>query len=206
MTMFRQAARSRVMRAAAATTAATSLLVTTAGLRPATAGATVRGPVTAQPSFNCLHPPASCYAPAQFRVAYGIKPLLDRGIDGQGETVMVPEVATTPGDGATDIRKDLTAFDDAFGLPAASIKVDNSVAHAATPYQAEGEEIEDTEIVHAVAPAATIRVVLFSPNAVGSTAGFAKAVTTFLRLGVTEGNVLSISASLGEHYFTPAEI
>ena len=30
-----------------------------------------------------------CYTPQQFRVAYGIQPLLDRGIDGRGETVSV---------------------------------------------------------------------------------------------------------------------
>jgi subtilase family serine protease len=207
MITFREAARSRVFRAAAASTAATGLLVSMAGFSPPPAGAAAaRGPVTGQPSFNCLRPPVSCYTPAAFRVAYGIKPLLDRGVDGQGETVVVPEVATTPGGGSTDIRQDLATFDGVFGLPAARIRVDNSVAHAGTPYLAEGEEVEDTEIVHAVAPGAAIRVVLFSPGAVASPAGFARAITTFLKTGAAEGNVLSISASLGEHYFTPAEI
>ncbi|HEY1917035.1 MAG TPA: S53 family peptidase [Streptosporangiaceae bacterium] len=204
MTMFRQASRSRVIRAAAATTVATGLLVTTAGLSPAFA--TARDPITAQPSFDCLHPPASCYTPAAFRVAYGIKPLLDRGVDGQGETVVVPEVASPPGDGSTNIRQDLATFDGVFGLPAAQLQVDNSLAHSASPYLAQGEEVEDTEIVHAVAPGAAIRVILFSPSAVGSPAGFIRAIATFLNLGAIEGNVLSISASAGEHYFTPAEV
>ena len=44
---------------------------------------------------DCLLPPAACYTPAQFRVAYGIQPLLDRGIDGQGETVTDLELAAS---------------------------------------------------------------------------------------------------------------
>jgi subtilase family serine protease len=198
--------RSRAARAAAVTMAATGMLVATAGFSPA--GAAAAAPSATRPFFavNCLRPPASCYAPGQFRVAYGIQPLLDHGIDGQGETVVVPEVATPRGQGASDIRRDLASFDSTFGLPAARIRVDNSVAHSSSPWLAEGEEVEDTEIIHAVAPAATICVILFSQQAVASAAGFAHAVTTFLRLGVTQGNVLSISASLGEHYFTPAEV
>ena len=34
-----------------------------------------------------------CYTPRQLRVAYGIQPLLDRGIDGRGVTVALPEEA-----------------------------------------------------------------------------------------------------------------
>jgi subtilase family serine protease len=156
--------------------------------------------------FNCLQPPVSCYTPGAFRGAYGIQPLLSHGIDGTGVTVAVPELATPRNPGATDIRKDLASLDSAFGLPPAHIVVDNSVAHSATPYLAEGEEIEDTEIVHVVAPGATIKVVLFPQSADRSVTGFAKAITTFLTLGATGANVLSISASGGEHYFTPAEV
>ncbi|MGH3159608.1 MAG: S53 family peptidase, partial [Streptosporangiaceae bacterium] len=197
--------RPRAVRAAA-TMAVSGLVVTAAGFSPATAGAATKPPAQRPAfAFNCLHPPASCYAPGQFRVAYGIEPLLDHGIDGRGETVVVPELATPRGQGS-DIRKDLTAFDSTFGLPAARIQVVNSVAHASSPWTAQGEEVEDTEIVHAVAPAATIRVILFSPKATASAPGFASAITTFLRLGLTEGNVLSLSTSLGEHFFTTGEI
>jgi subtilase family serine protease len=204
--------RSRAARVAAVTMAVTGMLVTAAGFSPA-AGAPTRLPSpshrpSVRPGFavDCLHPPASCYAPGQFRVAYGIEPLLDHGIDGRGETVVVPEVATTPQQGGSNIREDMASFDATFDLPAARIKIVNSVAHSRSPWLAEGEEVEDTEIVHAVAPDATICVVLFNDKAVASAAGFATAVTTFLRLGATEGDVLSISASLGEHFFTKAEI
>ena len=36
---------------------------------------------------------ATCYSPAQIRMAYGIQPLTDRGIDGRGQTVVLPELA-----------------------------------------------------------------------------------------------------------------
>jgi hypothetical protein len=41
--------------------------------------------------FGLPAPPASCYAPHVFQVADGIQPLLNRGIDGRGETVTVLE-------------------------------------------------------------------------------------------------------------------
>jgi subtilase family serine protease len=195
--------RSRAARAAAVTAVAAGLLVTATGF--SAAGAASR---TVRPHFaiDCLRPPATCYAPDQFRVAYGIQPLIDHGVDGRGETVVVPEVATTPQEGGSDIRQDLASFDSTFGLPAVHIKVVNSVAHSHTPWLAGGEEVQDIEVAHAVAPGAAICVVLFTDQAGSSAAAFASAITTFLRLGATEGNVLSISASLGEHYYTKAEI
>jgi subtilase family serine protease len=39
----------------------------------------------------------TCYTPGQIQVAYGIRPLLDRGIDGRGETVVLPELARYAG-------------------------------------------------------------------------------------------------------------
>jgi subtilase family serine protease len=35
----------------------------------------------------------ACYTPQQLEVAYGFQPLLQRGIDGRGETVVLPELA-----------------------------------------------------------------------------------------------------------------
>jgi subtilase family serine protease len=187
--------------------ARTTLSVSAAGLMAAVAFSPAAAAAPSSPApalaFDCLHTPATCYAPGQFRVAYGVEPLLEHGIDGRGETVAVPELATPRRQGS-DIRADLAGFDSRFGLPAARISVDNSIAHASSPWTAQGEEVEDTEIIHAIAPGAAIRVVLFNASAVASAAGFATAITTFVGLG--QGNVLSISASLGEHYFSKAEL
>lgn len=61
-----------------------------------------------------------CYAPRPFLPAYGIQPLHDRGIDGRGQTVVLPELADTAPAApprVTDIRQDLTDFEHRFGLP-----------------------------------------------------------------------------------------
>jgi len=65
--------------------------------------------------------PVSCYSPQEYQVAYGVAPLLRRGIDGRGQTVALLERAQAPSShgGASDIRKDLAAFDIKFGLPRA---------------------------------------------------------------------------------------
>jgi subtilase family serine protease len=163
-------------------------------------------PAKAGPSFNCLVPPATCYTPRIFRTAYGISPLLERGIDGRGQTVVIPEVAQQPAPDASDIRQDMARFDRLFGLPPARLRVVNSLAGTGSPWLAGGEEAEDVEMVHAVAPGAAISIVLVKQSAVNSPADFAAALTAFLRLGATRGGVLSISASIGEHYLTPAEV
>jgi subtilase family serine protease len=158
------------------------------------------------PNPNCLAPPATCYTPRAFRIAYGISPLLERGIDGRGQTVVMPELAQQPGPDASDIRQDMARFDRLFGLAPARLRVVNSLAGTASPWLAGGEEVEDAEMVHAVAPGAAISIVVISQSAVRSPANFAAALTAFLRLGATRGGVLSISATIGEHYLTPAEV
>jgi subtilase family serine protease len=160
----------------------------------------------AGPPRNCLVPPASCYTPRVFRAAYGISPLLARGIDGRGQTVVIIELAQQPGPDASDIRHDMARFDRMFGVPPARLRVVNSLAGSASPWLAGGEEVEDVEMVHAVAPGAAIAVVLVGPSAVRSPANFAAALTAFLRLGATQGSVISMSASIGEHYLTRAEV
>ena len=160
---------------------------------------------------GCLLPPASCYAPHVFRVAYGIQPLLDRGIVGRGETVTVMAPVSSPGAPAggpsgIDIRKDLAAFDRMFGLPAARIQVVTTLAGEASPWRASGEEIQDFEIVHTVAPAATLRVVLLPSNVLNSAATATADMISALRLAVSGTDVASISFSIGEHYFSTAQV
>jgi subtilase family serine protease len=158
------------------------------------------------PNTGCLVPPARCYTPDVLRTAYGISPLLARGIDGRGQTVVIVEVEQQPGPDAIDIRQDMARFDSLFGLPGARLQVVNSLAQSASPWVANGEEVEDAEMVHAIAPAAVITIVLIKQSAVSSAADFVAALTAFLQLGATLGGVLSISASIGEHYLTPAQV
>jgi subtilase family serine protease len=186
--------------------AVAGLIAACSGRGPAVDSGHAAQPANAGPSFGCLVPPATCYTPRAFRAAYGISPLLERGIDGRGQIVVIPEVAQQPGPDGSDIRQDMARFDHLFGLPPARLRVVNSLAGTGSPWLAGGEEVEDAEMVHAVAPGAAVTIVLVRQSAVTSPADFAAALTAFLRFGATHGGVLSISASIGEHYLTAAEV
>ena len=177
-----------------------------------------------------LPPTASCYDPNQFRVAYGIQPLLDSGIDGRGETVTVLEPPQMPNQGGagaptatavptasgpppagaqpftTDIRTDLAAFDRIFRLPAARIQAVTTLARAAPPWQATPQAVQDAEVVHAVAPAATIRLVLLPADILDSATNATTDLIDGLQLAVSHTDVASIGWSLGEHFFSKSQV
>ena len=142
--------------------------------------------------------------PAAAQVAYGVKPLLDRGIDGRGETVVLPELAESSPNPplVTDMRQDMAAFDATFRLPAARMRVDSSLVRTRTPWLAFGEEVLDVEMVHALAPGATLVILLLPTDSLDNTANTVAAAVASLRRGSAEGDVLSISAAGqvgGEH-------
>jgi subtilase family serine protease len=190
---------------AAAGLAAAGMLLAAGGCSSPAGPASAAAP--AGPVADCLTQ-ALCYAPRQFRVAYGIQTLLDDGIDGRGQTVVLLEFAAPAGSPprVTDIRQDLARFDHLFGLPAARLQIINSLARSASPWLANGEEVEDTEIVHAAAPGAAIREVLISDKALDSPADASADVAAALRLGLNQGALISFSHSWGEHCFTTAEV
>jgi subtilase family serine protease len=196
-------------------TVAAVTLVLAGGCSSATGSPPARrsaDPTASAAVASCRHEYASaCYTPQQLRVAYDIQPLLDRGTDGRGQTVVLMEFANTPQPPApqqpvvvTDIRQDLALFDAVFGLPAPRLQVDTSLAGSASPWLAGGEEVEDAEIVHAVAPDAAIRVILI-PSWTGP-GSWITAVDSVLRLALAQGSVVSLSAILGEACFTPAQV
>jgi subtilase family serine protease len=187
-------------------TAAATTACLAAALPAAAVGGTAAAAATTQ--LNCAPagtkaPP--CYSPQAYQTAYGVAPLLGEGVDGGGETVVMPEEAET-GSGYTDIRQDLAAFDGTFGLPPADLQVVNTIAGAATPYLANDEEVTDTEMVHAMAPGAVLEVVLVPQSAVTSDASLAAALTQVIQTAAgLHAAVVSISASVGEHFLTGAE-
>jgi subtilase family serine protease len=151
-----------------------------------------------------------CYSPRLFRVAYGIQPLLDQGIDGRGQIVVLPEFAVSGPvvlPKVTDIRQDLADFDRRFGLPAARIQVITTLAgSSASPWLASGEEVVDAEMVHTVAPDATIRVLLVALAEVNTPAKEAATFAAEVRIAVSQADVISCSCAYGEHLATPAEV
>ena len=143
-------------------------------------------------------------------MAYGIQPVLDDGIDGRGQTVVLPEFAATapasPPE-VTDIRQDLADFDSRFGLPPARVQVITTLAGpAASRWLAGIEEVVDTEMVHAVAPDATIRELLVARADVSTPAKEAPTFAKQVRIATSHADVISLSGSFGEHFATPAEV
>ena len=92
---------------------------------------------------------------------YNLTPLRDAGLDGTGQTIVLPEI-----DNLTSID-DLNKFAAEFGLPpfdsVLTLKRDPSWG---TPTKAQGETVLDLEIIHEVAPQAKL-VVYFSADDFG---------------------------------------
>ncbi|MGN6606355.1 MAG: S53 family peptidase [Jatrophihabitans sp.] len=117
-------------------------------------------------TFSCqTTTPAGCYGPAQVRTAYGVDALAARGLSGAGQTIVIVDAFQSP-----TIQHDLDTFDAAFGLPSAPLNIiapdgltpfdqndDNQVGWA-------GEITLDVEYAHAIAPGATIDLVLAKSN------------------------------------------
>ena len=154
----------------------------------------------------------TCYTPQQIQVAYGIKPLLDHGIDGRGETVVLPELAEPALNEplVSNMRQDMTRFDQVFGLPAATLRVNTSLAgRVAHPWYAFGEEVLDAEMVHVIAPRATIVIDLVKNTALNYVKPAVAAAIASLRLAETQGGIVSMSAvgqTGGENCDTRAEV
>src|SRR5215472_1439694 len=168
-----------------------------------TAGHAGRATAGASSTADC-NSVTTCYTPQQLQVAYGIKPLLDRGINGRGETVVLPELAESRLNPplVTNMRQDMTAFDNLFHLPAARMRIVTTLAGARSPWLAFGEEVLDVEMVHALAPEATLVILLLPSTSLNNTKNAVSAAVASLRLGSTEGGVMSISAAAqigGEH-------
>jgi subtilase family serine protease len=183
-----------ITRIAVAGIAIAGLLAAAGGVAQAGASESARHAMASTASCVSL---GTCYTPQQLQVAYGVKPLLDRGITGRGETVVLPELAESQLNPplVTDLRQDMTAYDSQFGLPAARMRVVNTLADARSPWLAFGEEVLDVEMVHALAPDANLVILLVPLTSLDNTRNAVSATVGSLRLGSTEGSVISISAA-----------
>jgi subtilase family serine protease len=153
----------------------------------------------------------TCYTPQQLEVAYGVQPLLQRGIDGRGETVVLPELAESQlsPPRVTDLRQDFAAFDRLFHLPAPTLKVVSTFANPSHPWFAFGEEVLDAEVVHAIAPRAVLTILLVKGTSLDSADSAVASSVAALRLGASEGGIISLSPAGqvgGEHCVDHAQV
>jgi subtilase family serine protease len=104
----------------------------------------------------------ACYEPTQIRQAYNLPALYDKGVNGQGTTIVIVDSFGSP-----TITGDLATFDRQFGLSAPpSFKIIRP-AGPVPPFKSSdsqmvswaGETSLDVEYAHAIAPAASILLV-----------------------------------------------
>ena len=105
-----------------------------------------------------------CYGPDQIRNAYGFQTLLNKGITGAGRTIVIIDAY-----GSDTLAADLATFDAYFGIPAPTVNViyPDGTPSPTTPGNAagwKGETTLDVQWAHAIAPGATINLVVAKSN------------------------------------------
>lgn len=119
--------------------------------------------------------------PTDVLAYYNIKPLRTAGLDGTGETILLPEIDDLPNLG------DLNKFASSFGLPPfdpiLTVKRD---ANWGTPDKPQGETTLDLEIAHEVAPNAKLVVYMSAPDFGHGARAFDQLVTDHLGSIISE--------------------
>src|SRR5207344_1319930 len=107
-----------------------------------------------------------------------------------------------------DLRQDFASFDRLFGLPAPRLRVVSTFPGPASPWLANEEEVLDAEMVHTIAPGAALTVVLVKGTSLDNTDNAVAASVAALRLGISQGGIISLSAAGqigGEHCVNRAQ-
>ncbi len=159
------------------------------------------------PLIPCLASSASprCYSPQQIRKSYT---LLDQGITGKGHTIVILDDYQSP-----TIRGDLKLFNKLFNLNDSKLNI--ITPYGLTPFDAAdpaaanfaGEIALDVEWAHAIAPDATIDLVLGNPHD-SSIKAQVDALIKVNNYAVNNhlGDVISLSVGVGETCYSQAQI
>jgi kumamolisin len=112
---------------------------------------------------------------------YNLQSLRNRGLDGTGQTIVLPEIDDLPN------LKDLDLFAAKYSLPPfgplVTIKRNSNWG---TPLKPQGETVLDLEIIHEIAPAAKIVVYLSAPDFSHGDRAFDQMVTDHLGAIISE--------------------
>jgi subtilase family serine protease len=139
--------------------------------------------------------PPRCYSPRQIRTAYTIQPLLNAGITGRGQTVVLIDFATS-----TTLSSDVHLYDQLFGLKDPTINVFSPFGPPSVDPGFYVETALDVETVHSLAPAALIDLVLVNEDFVGSPTEVLSVALSGTKYAIDHnlGAVISQSFGLGE--------
>ncbi|HEY1420080.1 MAG TPA: S53 family peptidase [Candidatus Dormibacteraeota bacterium] len=125
--------------------------------------------------------PPGGMAPNDIIDFYNLKPLRDAGLDGTGQTIVLPEIDDLPN--LTDLNK----FAAMYRLPPydslLTIKRDPSWG---TPEKPQGETVLDLEILHEIAPGAKLVIYLSAPDFGHGDRAFDQMVTDHLGSIISE--------------------
>jgi len=114
---------------------------------------------------------------------YNLKPLRQAGLDGTGQTILLPEIDDLPN------FSDLNKFAQEFGLPAfdaSNLTVKRDPNNWGTPEKPQGETVLDLEIIHSIAPGAKLVVYLSAPDFAHGDRAFDQMVTDHLGSIISE--------------------
>jgi hypothetical protein len=108
--------RSRLLAGAAALSLAATMTLAACGSSSSSSASRPQAGPTSRTAGSTSGPAdsssaATCYTPQQLEAAYGVQPLLQRGTDGRGQTVVLPELAESQLSPplVTDLRQDYQA-------------------------------------------------------------------------------------------------
>jgi subtilase family serine protease len=156
------------------------------------------------PTSGCLEMfGIHCYSPLQFRTAYHLDPLYNRGVTGAGRTIVLVDSFGSP-----TIRHDVDAFDAQWGLPHVNLSIVR--AGSIPPFDPnDGQMVTwaeetslDVEYAHAIAPGAKIVLVETPVAEIEGTSGLSEMMNAEKHLidqGV--GDVISQSFGATENTF-----
>lgn len=139
--------------------------------------------------------PPRCYSPAQIRRAYNVQSLLKEGITGKGRTIVLIDGSSSP-----TLQADVHLFDLLYGLKDPTINVIAPSGFMSYDPNAYTETALDVEWSHALAPDATIDLVVADTSNAITPGDFVSILLGATKYAVDHnlGDVISQSYGVGE--------
>jgi subtilase family serine protease len=164
-----------------------------------------------QLACQAITAPQHCFTPQEIQRAYGASPLYQRGISGRGRSIVIVDAFQSP-----TLLHDLHLFDRIFALPDPLLHV--FAPDGLVPFnQQDAAQVSwaaeitlDVEWAHAIAPDATINLVLTNPLAgnIATFSDFLLSMVSATKFAIDNnlGDVISQSFGGNEICATPAAL